>query len=78
MLCFLVLLITDGELKSTNLQAQVPTQTPQPAAAAPTGVVSTVVTLSQSRFHWSHAFLAIGLLAASGAGSALLFKVSQH
>ncbi|XP_043723748.1 peroxisomal membrane protein PEX14 [Telopea speciosissima] len=66
----------DGQLKSSaNMQAQVPTQTPQPAAAAPTGnIVSTVATMSKSRFHWSHAVLAVGLLAASGAGSALFFK----
>ncbi|XP_042502770.1 peroxisomal membrane protein PEX14-like [Macadamia integrifolia] len=66
----------DGQLKSSaNMQAQVSTQTPQPAAAAPTGnIVSTVATMSKSRFHWSHAFLAVGLLAASGAGSALFFK----
>ncbi|KAJ4959763.1 hypothetical protein NE237_019673 [Protea cynaroides] len=66
----------DGQLKSSaNMQAQVPTQSPQPAAAASTGqIVSTVATMSKSRFQWSHAFLAVGLVAASGAGSALFFK----
>ncbi|OVA09834.1 Peroxisome membrane anchor protein Pex14p [Macleaya cordata] len=65
----------DGQSKSaTNLQPQIPAQTLQPAVSAPSGVVSTVATLSRARFHWSHAFIAIGLLAASGAGTALLFK----
>ncbi|KAJ4974614.1 hypothetical protein NE237_007788 [Protea cynaroides] len=65
----------DGQLKSSaNMQTQGPTQTSQPAAAAPPGVVSTVATWSNSQFHWSHACLAVGLLAASGAGSALFFK----
>ncbi|XP_077253661.1 peroxisomal membrane protein PEX14-like isoform X3 [Tasmannia lanceolata] len=69
-----VALSQDGQLKpSSSLQPQVPTQTPQ-GAAAPGSGVSTVTTLKQSRFHWSHAFYAVGLLAASGAGTALLFK----
>ncbi|XP_043704945.1 peroxisomal membrane protein PEX14-like isoform X2 [Telopea speciosissima] len=63
----------DGQLNSSaNMHTQ--TQSPQPAAAAPTAVVSTVATLSKYQFHWSHAFLAVGLLAASGAGSALFVK----
>lgn len=28
-----------------------------------------------SHFHWTHAVIAVGLLAASGAGTAVLFKV---
>ncbi|KAF8390413.1 hypothetical protein HHK36_024939 [Tetracentron sinense] len=64
----------DGQLKSTNMQPQAPTQTPQPAAAAPAGVISTLATVTQSRFHWSHALVAVGLLSASGAGTAILFK----
>lgn len=65
--------IQDGQVKpATNLQQQQSTQTPQ----APTGVVSTMTALRPARIHWSHAFLAIGFLAASGAGSALLFKKS--
>uniref|UniRef100_A0A5B6ZU44 Peroxisomal membrane protein PEX14 n=1 Tax=Davidia involucrata TaxID=16924 RepID=A0A5B6ZU44_DAVIN len=65
----------DGQLKSSsNIQSQAPTQTLQPAAASPAGVISKVGTLAQSRFHWSHAFLAVGLLAVSGAGTAILFK----
>lgn len=44
----------------------------QPSAVA--NPVSPVVSL-RSRFHWSHAVLAVGLLAISGAGTALVFKV---
>ncbi|XP_028778311.1 peroxisomal membrane protein PEX14-like [Neltuma alba] len=33
-------------------------------------------TLSRYRFHWSHALIAVGLLAASGAGTAVLIKNS--
>ncbi|PIA61994.1 hypothetical protein AQUCO_00200169v1 [Aquilegia coerulea] len=64
----------DGQVKpATNLQQQTSTQTPQPV---PAGVVSTMTALRPSPFHWSHAFLCLGFLAASGAGTALLFKKS--
>lgn len=63
----------DQSKPSTSLQTQVPNQALQPAAV-PTSGVSASPTLLQSRFHWSHAFLAVGLLAASGAGTAVLFK----
>ncbi|KAL6992775.1 hypothetical protein U1Q18_010890 [Sarracenia purpurea var. burkii] len=43
------------------------------SAAAPAGVNSTNGT--QTRFHWSRALLAVGFLALSGAGTAILFKV---
>ncbi|KAL7161639.1 hypothetical protein ACSBR2_042166 [Camellia fascicularis] len=65
----------DGQMKPlSNVQPQVSTQTLQPSAAAPAGVISKVGTLTQSRFHWSHAVFAVGLLALSGAGTAVLFK----
>ncbi|KAA8542669.1 hypothetical protein F0562_023832 [Nyssa sinensis] len=65
----------DGQLKSSpNIQPQAPTQLLQTAAAAPAGVISKVGTLKQSRFQWSHAFLAVGLLGVSGAGTAIIFK----
>lgn len=68
--------LVDGQLKSTtSSQPQVPTQTPQTAVVTTSGV-SSLPTLPQSSFHWSHAFLAAGLLAASGVGTAVLFKVS--
>ncbi|XVF12083.1 hypothetical protein REPUB_Repub08aG0084100 [Reevesia pubescens] len=64
----------DGQLKpSSNVQTQAAMQTPQPVAAAPTGIAS-AGTLARSRFHWYHAVFAIGLLAASGAGTAVLLK----
>ncbi|XP_010940047.1 peroxisomal membrane protein PEX14 isoform X2 [Elaeis guineensis] len=60
---------------SIGLQPQPLVQTPQPAAApAPAGGVPVAPSLQQSRFHWSHALLATGVLAASGAGTAVLFK----
>ncbi|KAF5751873.1 peroxisomal membrane protein PEX14 [Tripterygium wilfordii] len=65
----------DGQVKPTlNYQPQSPMQTLQPAAASPTGVVSSVGALVQSRFHWYHAILAVGVLAISGAGTAVLIK----
>uniref|UniRef100_A0A5B6ZTZ9 Peroxisomal membrane protein PEX14 n=1 Tax=Davidia involucrata TaxID=16924 RepID=A0A5B6ZTZ9_DAVIN len=67
--------VPDGQLKSSsNIQPQSPTQPLQTAAAAPAGVISKVGTLTQSRFHWSHAFIAVGLLGISGAGTAIIFK----
>ena len=43
----------------------------QPVTAAPSSVMSTMT----RRFHWSHAVLAVGFLAVSGAGTAIVFKV---
>ncbi|CAL5441150.1 unnamed protein product [Camellia sinensis] len=68
----------EGQMKPlSNVQPQVSTQTLQPSAAVPAGVISKVGTLTQSRFHWSHAVFAVGLLALSGAGAAVLFKVEH-
>lgn len=55
-----------------NIQAQGPTQTMQPVPATQSGVMSTM----GRRFHWSHAVLAVGFLALSGAGTIVLFKNS--
>ena len=67
---------SDGQVKpSSNIQSQPTMQTLQPVAAAPTDIAS-VGTLARSRFHWYHAVFAVGLLAASGAGTAVLIKVS--
>ncbi|XVF09287.1 hypothetical protein REPUB_Repub07fG0079600 [Reevesia pubescens] len=64
----------DGQVKpSSNVQNQATMQTPQLVAAAPTGIAS-VGPLSISRFQWYHAVFAVGLLAASGAGTAVLIK----
>ncbi|XP_010243117.1 PREDICTED: peroxisomal membrane protein PEX14 isoform X3 [Nelumbo nucifera] len=64
----------DSQLKpSTNLQTQIQGQAPQPAAV-PSGAASALATLPRTKFHWSHALLAIGFLAVSGAGSAIVFK----
>ncbi|WOL01223.1 peroxisomal membrane protein PEX14-like isoform X1 [Canna indica] len=59
----------------TTLERQNPAQTPQPAAS-PLSVVPTTPTPTQRlpKFHWSHALIAAGVLAASGVGSAVLFK----
>ena len=45
----------------------------QPAAIAPVGSAPKIGMLSQ--FHWYHAILAVGFLAASGAGTAVFLKV---
>ncbi|KAG6633110.1 hypothetical protein I3843_12G026400 [Carya illinoinensis] len=64
--------IQDEKVKSSsNNQSQAPIQTLQPAVAASTG---TMGTLMQYRFKWFHAVFAVGLLAVSGAGTAVLVK----
>ncbi|KAK6920713.1 Peroxisome membrane anchor protein Pex14p, N-terminal [Dillenia turbinata] len=63
-----------GQLALTNALPQAPTKVLQPpAAASGAGAISTVGT-ARSRFHWYHTLLAVGVLAVSGAGTALLFK----
>ncbi|XP_021733632.1 peroxisomal membrane protein PEX14 [Chenopodium quinoa] len=57
---------------ATNIQAQVPLQAVQSVAPVQSGVMSTMA----RRFHWSHAVLAVGFLAISGAGTAIVFKNS--
>jgi len=70
-------MLTDGQVKSSSsIQPQAPVQTLQPAAAAPTAAISSVGAATLFRFHWSHAILAVGLLAVSGAGTAVVVKVS--
>ncbi|PIN15524.1 Peroxisomal membrane anchor protein (peroxin) [Handroanthus impetiginosus] len=62
----------DGQIKSlSNVQQQPPAQ----AVPTPVGPVSTVSKMGAfSRFHWYQAVLAVSFLAASGAGTAVLFK----
>lgn len=63
----------DGQVKSSsNVQQQPPAQVVQPTPTGPVTSISKMGTLS--RFHWYHAILAVGFLAASGAGTAVLFK----
>ncbi|KAK8970555.1 Peroxisomal membrane protein PEX14 [Platanthera guangdongensis] len=57
-----------------HFSPQVPVQPPLPTTAQ-VGVVSLAPTSHQPRFSWFHALIAFGVLSASGAGSALLFKV---
>lgn len=65
---------SDAQAKPvSNAQTQAPAQAQQPAAAAPTGVI--VKAISKPRFHWTYAIYAIGIMAVSGAGTAVLFKV---
>ncbi|XP_014509226.1 peroxisomal membrane protein PEX14 isoform X2 [Vigna radiata var. radiata] len=67
----------DGQLKSSsNNQQQTQQKTLQPVSPASTGVKTSSGTLPRSRFHWSHALIAVGLLAASGAGTAIIIKKS--
>ncbi|XP_068643196.1 peroxisomal membrane protein PEX14-like isoform X2 [Aristolochia californica] len=63
----------DTQLKpSLSTQPQVSSQT-LPVAASP-GATSMMPLVKQSRFQWSHAFFAVGILAASGCGTAVLLK----
>ncbi|XP_030531331.1 peroxisomal membrane protein PEX14 isoform X2 [Rhodamnia argentea] len=65
----------DPQLKTAaNNQPQSSAQALQSAATAPTGVVSSMVTTARPRFRWIHAAYAVGFLAASGAGTAVLLK----
>ncbi|KAL8256925.1 hypothetical protein R6Q59_028966 [Mikania micrantha] len=56
---------------TSNVQPLAPTQSLQPAPVAPDPKLGT---LTATRFHWSHAVLAVGVLAISGAGTAVVFK----
>ncbi|KAK7317183.1 hypothetical protein RJT34_01191 [Clitoria ternatea] len=67
----------DGQLKpSSDIQQQGQPQALQPTVPPSNGVTSSTGTLSRHCFHWSHALIAVGLLAASGAGTVLLIKNS--
>ncbi|GFP92343.1 peroxisomal membrane protein pex14 [Phtheirospermum japonicum] len=60
----------DGQIKSSpNGQQQLAEQVLQPAPVGPVAKMGII-----SQFHWYHAILAVGFLAASGAGTAVLFK----
>ncbi|XP_011623643.1 peroxisomal membrane protein PEX14 isoform X2 [Amborella trichopoda] len=62
---------TQGQLQSAlTVQPQPPVHTLQPAAVT----TMTVPTPQKSGFQWSHIALAVGLFAASGACTGLLFK----
>jgi len=74
---WLTVILTDAQLKpSSNIQQQGQPQTLQTTVPASTGVITSLPTLSHRRFHWSHALIAVGLLATSGAGTVILIKVS--
>ncbi|KAJ8771778.1 hypothetical protein K2173_026955 [Erythroxylum novogranatense] len=65
----------EGMVQSTpNVQVPAAVQTVQPTSAATAGAASSVGILPRSRFHWYHAVFAVGLLAVSGAGTAVLIK----
>ncbi|XP_072999015.1 peroxisomal membrane protein PEX14-like isoform X1 [Typha latifolia] len=59
--------------QSISTQPQTSVHAPQPAGAPSSGVPMIPRTL-MSKLHWYHALLAIGVLSASGAGTAVLFK----
>ncbi|KAK4264332.1 hypothetical protein QN277_025528 [Acacia crassicarpa] len=61
----------DGQLKTSNIQQLTPAQMLPQGASTSTGT-----TISYRRFHWSHAIIAIGFIAASGAGTVILIKNS--
>lgn len=65
----------DGQIKpSSNVQQQPTAQALQPTSIVPVGSTSKIGMPSQ--FHWYHAVLAVGFLAASGCGAAVVFKKS--
>ncbi|KAK7281889.1 hypothetical protein RIF29_10244 [Crotalaria pallida] len=67
----------DGQLKqSSDIQRQDQPQALPPGVAANTGVTTSSGTLSRYTFRWSHALIAVGVLVASGAGTAMLIKNS--
>ncbi|KAK7350617.1 hypothetical protein VNO77_09434 [Canavalia gladiata] len=67
----------DGKLKpSSDIQQQGQPQALQPSVPASTGVTTSLGTLSRRSFHWSHALIAVGLLAASSVGTVMLIKKS--
>ncbi|KAK1363319.1 Peroxisomal membrane protein PEX14 [Heracleum sosnowskyi] len=63
-----------GHLNSSNMQQQTPSQALQPASNTPVGTISKGGTSALYRLGWQQALLAVGLLAISGAGTALVFK----
>lgn len=65
--------MADGTQKpSSTSPPQAALQNLQPASAPSNSMTKTGYL---SHFRWTHAVIAIGLLAASGAGTAVLFKV---
>ncbi|XP_047147877.1 peroxisomal membrane protein PEX14-like isoform X1 [Vigna umbellata] len=69
--------IQDEQLKpSSNIHQQSQPQALQTTIPASTGVITSLGTLSRRHFHWSHALIAVGLLATSGAGTVILIKNS--
>ncbi|GAA0163047.1 primary active transporter [Lithospermum erythrorhizon] len=63
----------DGQQKSSSgIKNGAPGQTVSPSNLAPTGRIARKRTFSN--FHWSHALLAVSVLAISGAGTAVLIK----
>ncbi|KAG9449957.1 hypothetical protein H6P81_009922 [Aristolochia fimbriata] len=63
----------DSQLQpSPSTQPQVSSQTPSVAVSP--GVTPMMPPVKQPRFQWSHAFFAVGILAASGCGTAVLLK----
>ncbi|WVZ19481.1 hypothetical protein V8G54_006803 [Vigna mungo] len=74
---WLTVILTDEQLKSSsNIHQQSQPQALQTTVPASTGVIASLGTLSRRRFHWSHALIAVGLLATSGAGTVILIKNS--
>lgn len=71
-----IVIPTDEQLKpSSAIQQQAQPQALQLGVSANTGVTPSSGTLSRFRFRWSYALIAVGFLAASGAGTVMLIKV---
>lgn len=66
---------TQGSAPSASkaLQLQVPSQN-VPTAIAPSSIGSMAAAPQKTRFLWSHVLIAVGVIATSGAGTAVFFK----
>ncbi|CAN0901199.1 Peroxisomal membrane protein PEX14 [Linum grandiflorum] len=65
------------ELSTSSSQPRVVAQTPQSVPTGLGGGSPSIVTLVRSQFRWYHAVCAVGLLAASGAGTVIWIKKSM-
>ncbi|CAI0398636.1 unnamed protein product [Linum tenue] len=62
---------------TSTIQPAAVAQTPLPMTTVPSGGSPSMVALARSRFHWYHAVFAVGLLTASGVGTAIWVKKSM-
>ncbi|XP_022933438.1 peroxisomal membrane protein PEX14-like [Cucurbita moschata] len=66
----------DGKVSTVQPQPSMQSLQPVASVAPPAAGGSSGGIITRSRFHWSHALLAVGVLAVSGAGTAIVIKKS--